>query len=128
MDRLTDGPAAGAIWRVELGVRQTVDGSANVFGQIGNVLDIFGTMLPADGRFVELADWVTEVLYRFTHLSIAARPLAAPTTPAFGHPSSGRRGAGGSDLIAAVVVFEACKFFQKCKTNVAGRAVALFGY
>jgi len=32
------------------------------------------------------------------HLSSGAAPPAAPTTPAFGHPSSGRRGAGGSDF------------------------------
>jgi hypothetical protein len=32
-------------------------------------------------------------------------PVTTPTTPAFGHPSSGRRGVPGSDLISQLARF-----------------------
>src|SRR4051812_38764615 len=62
MNRLTNRPSAWSIRRVELLVTQVVYRCRNIFRQVRNYLDKFGSALWTDGRFIEFANWITKVI------------------------------------------------------------------
>jgi hypothetical protein len=62
VDHLPDGPAAGAVRCIELGVIQAANGFAEMRGRGGDLADPFRNRLACDGRWsLKLADGVAEI-------------------------------------------------------------------